>query len=206
MELPSYEPSVPVFTAWQVIEPKFKYRLAADELTWWAWKDSVENRQDFLVDPIDQENAKKFSSFILQTKCKTGTQYDGCCLISDHSGAMCTFRSRDPYVMDTYRMGYQDFYNIENIYRSGQIDYIGAYSGKIEINGNPPNGKMWMDKMDCVADDANDFTCTGWQPDQTSEFGYDQGYPRFGTLETGIRAGVIDVTKDEPAQFLSIEL
>ena len=65
MELPSYEPNVPVFTAWQVIEPKFKYRLAADELTWWNWKTSVENRQDYLVDPIDQENAEKFSSFIL---------------------------------------------------------------------------------------------------------------------------------------------
>ena len=65
MELPSYEPNVPVFTSWQVIEPKFKYRLASDELTWWAWADAVADRYKYLVDPIDQENANNFSSFIL---------------------------------------------------------------------------------------------------------------------------------------------
>ena len=86
---------------------------------------------------------------------------------------------------------------MEHIYYKGQIDYIGAYTGKVEINGNPPNGKLWMDKMDCKADEPNEFTCTGWQPSEIrTEFGYVQGYPRFGTLETGIRAGVIDVTRD----------
>lgn len=67
MELPSYEPYVPLFTSWQVIEPKFKYRLAVDELTWWNWVDAVNDRQKYLVDPIDIYNAEKFSSFILQT-------------------------------------------------------------------------------------------------------------------------------------------
>ena len=67
MELPSYEPNVPVFTPWQVIEPKFKYRLTADELTWWNWVDSVNDRDSYLVDPIDLENSEKFSSFVLQT-------------------------------------------------------------------------------------------------------------------------------------------
>ena len=151
MELPSYTPNVPVFTSWQVINQKFKYRLAADPLTWYAWADSVADRANYLVDPIDLENAEKFSSFILQTQCKTGTQYDGCCLISNHSGAVCTFRGRDATTMDTYRIGYQDWYDIENTYRTGQIDYIGAYTGKVEINGNPPNGKLWMDKMNCEA-------------------------------------------------------
>ena len=76
--------------------------------------------------------------------------------------------------MHTYRMGYNDFYNIENIYRTGQIDYIGAYTGKVEINGNPPNGKDWMQKMHCEAQEENDFICTAWQPaDQPREYGYD---------------------------------
>merc|ERR1712061_149171 len=92
MDLPAYEPFVPVFTQWQVIEPKFKYRLAADDLTWWQWKDSVADRMNYIVDPIDIENAVKFSSFILQTQCRTGSQYDGCCFISNHSGALCTIR------------------------------------------------------------------------------------------------------------------
>merc|ERR1712007_203437 len=119
---------------------------------------------NYIVDPIDIVNAVKFSSFILQTQCKTGSQYDGCCFISNHSGAVCTIRGRDSKQMDTYRMGYQDFYNIENIYRTGQIDYIGAYTGKVEINGNPPNAMLWMDKMNCEAQDPNDFICTAWQP------------------------------------------
>ena len=65
MELPAYNPNVPVFTAWQVIEPKFKYRLATDEETWNNWELAVSDRSNYLVDPIDQENAKNFSSFIL---------------------------------------------------------------------------------------------------------------------------------------------
>ena len=106
MELPSYEPYVNEFTSWQVIEPRFKYRLAVDDLTWWNWHDSVNDRSNYLVDPIDLVNAEYFSPFILQTRCKTGTQYDGCCIISDNFGALCTFRGQDPKVMDTYRMGY----------------------------------------------------------------------------------------------------
>ena len=53
--------------------------------------------------------------------------------------------------MDTYRLDYEEWYNVEQIYRTGQLDYIGAYTGKVEINGNPPNAKLWMDKMNCEA-------------------------------------------------------
>ena len=162
MELPSYEPQVPIFTSWQVIGPKFKYRLAVDDLTWYTWVDAVNDPNTYLVDPIDKENAEKFSSFILQTQCKTSNQYDGCCLISDHSGAVCTFRGSSRYEMQTYRISYEDWYDIESVYRTGQIDYIGAYTGLVEINGNPPNGKLWMDKMNCEAFDSNDFICTAW--------------------------------------------
>ena len=103
-------------------------------------------------------------------------------------------------------MGYEDWFNVEHIYRDGQIDYIGAYTGKVEINGNPPNAKLWMDKMNCEAQDPNDFICTGWQPAHRTAFGYDPGYPRFGTLEEGIKAGAINVKRDTQARFLSIEL
>ena len=64
--------------------------------------------------------------------------------------------------MDTYRFEYEEWYNVEQIYRTGQLDYIGAYTGKVEINGNPPNALLWMDKMNCEAQDANDFLCTAW--------------------------------------------
>ena len=64
--------------------------------------------------------------------------------------------------MDTYRFGYEQWYDVEHIYFKGQIDYIGAYTGKVEINGNPPDGKIYMDKMECVADEPNEFVCTGW--------------------------------------------
>ena len=108
--------------------------------------------------------------------------------------------------MDTYRFEYEEWYNVEQIYRTGQLDYIGAYTGKVEINGNPPNALLWMDKMNCEAQDPNDFICTAWQPAWRTTFAYDQGYPRFGRWEEGIKAGVIDVSKDTEAQFLSIEL
>ena len=108
--------------------------------------------------------------------------------------------------MNTYRFGFEEWYDVEHVYRTGQIDYIGAYVSPVEINGNPPDGKLWMDKMNCEAYDSNDFVCTAWQPKIVPYFSYDQGYPRFGRLEEGIRAGVIDVTKDEEAKFLSIEL
>ena len=162
MELPSYEPIVPIFTPWQVIEPKFKYRLAADETTWNAWYDAVNQPAWYVVSPIDLYNAEKFSAFILQTECITETQYDGCCIISEHSGAVCTFRGQSDTEMDTYRFEYEEWYNVEQIYRTGQLDYIGAYTGKVEINGNPPNAKLWMDKMNCEAQDPNDFICTAW--------------------------------------------
>jgi len=67
MELPSYEPYVPIFTPWQVIEPKFKYRLTTDELTWWTWVDAVNDQLNYIVNPIDRTNADYFSAYILQT-------------------------------------------------------------------------------------------------------------------------------------------
>ena len=64
--------------------------------------------------------------------------------------------------MNTYRISYEDWYNIESLYRDGQMDYTMGYTGLIEINGNPPNAMLWMDKMNCIADDPNEFTCTAW--------------------------------------------
>ena len=72
-------------------------------------------------------------------------------MISAHSGAVCTIRGQSSTEMDTYRFEYEEWYNVEQIYRTGQLDYIGAYTGKVEINGNPPNALMWMDKMNCEA-------------------------------------------------------
>lgn len=66
MELPEYEPYVPIFTPWQVIEPKFRYRLTTDEITWWTWVDAVNDPLNYIVNPIDVENANRFSSYILQ--------------------------------------------------------------------------------------------------------------------------------------------
>ena len=65
------------------------------------------------MSPIDQYNAEKFSAFILQTECVTENQYDGCCMISEHSGALCTFRGQSDTEMDTYRFEYEEWYNVE---------------------------------------------------------------------------------------------
>ena len=135
--------------------------------------DAVTDQSEYVVSPIDRYNAEKFSAFILQTRCVTGSQYDGCCLISEHSGALCTIRGQSSTEMDTYRFEYEEWYNVEQIYRTGQLDYIGAYTGKVEINGNPPNALLWMDKMNCEAQDSNDFLCTAWQPAWRTTFDYD---------------------------------
>ena len=52
-----------------------------------------------------------------------------------------------------------------------------------------------MDYFGCSTHRANDFDCIAWQPDYDSQT---QGYPRFGTHEKHIYAGVIDVTSGEP--------
>ena len=45
------------------------------------------------------------------------------------------------------------------------------------------------------------FTCSAWQPDWWQEGAISDGYPRFGTKDITIKAGIIDVSSEKQATF-----
>ena len=50
-----------------------------------------------------------------------------------------------------------------------------------------------MDQYHCEALRDNEFVCTAYQPDYKNDNESD-GYPRFGTVDFTIQAGLIDVS------------
>lgn len=57
-------------------------------------------------------NAEKFSPFLIYWKCNTAALGDGCCIISDGDGTVCTMDdTADGTVLTTYRIKSADWTN-----------------------------------------------------------------------------------------------
>ena len=85
------------------------YHLTADPKRWDRYKAATGLTHYYHVDIQDVINARKFSSFILQLKCRTRYEWDSCCMISDEEGTVCLVRGEDLDKIDTYRFTYNEW-------------------------------------------------------------------------------------------------
>lgn len=88
---------------------KFQYALNNDETRFETWQYGV--RVDtvyYSVSVYDTLNAEKFSSFLIYWRCNGAAAGDGCCMMDEYNGTVCTMMKADPgnasnSLMYTYR-------------------------------------------------------------------------------------------------------
>ena len=86
--VPAPEDDIQYYT---IVQDKFTYSINYDEDTWDTWVAAVEDVVTYSVNPLGAGfAATKFSPFLIYWKCNTETQYDGCCMLEDTNGAVCT--------------------------------------------------------------------------------------------------------------------
>ena len=140
---------------------------------------------------LDVINSQKFSSFIIQTKCIVNNEYDGCCMISNNEGAVCTVRASSRFVMDTYRYTYTqlttqvvDAIMYPVIWQERK--FKDTLPDPVPKEEDGFSTKEYMDYYSCTGTDvrtsSQTFECTGYQPDWRGRDGegVSDGYPRFG--------------------------
>ena len=80
-------PSVPASPAWTYISctgcgTNFAFNLHADWTTWQTWAYQVDEPTSYDVSYKTAQNRAKFSAFILEVRCVTAAQWDGCLIKS----------------------------------------------------------------------------------------------------------------------------
>ena len=213
--LPPPTPIIENDAIWHtIVEDKFYYTLASDHSTFDEWQTAifttlydVRGTQSWEPNEIDQINAYKFSAFVLGFQCYTPSVNDGCCMVSQDNGAICIFRNEDDEI-DTYRFYAEDVdYDIIPNSQSGLAKDL-KYFDPVDKFSEPQTALEYMDFFGCSGnEEAN--VCLAWQPNwkfSWNGYGQDDAYPRFGTKETGILAGIVDASSSSPINFKEISL
>lgn len=98
--------------------------------------------------------------------------------------------------MSTYRFARADWDSVLSSFSSNQGDYGQTaifQNAKIDVSGNPALALDYMDQYHCDALANNEFVCSAYQPDYRND-NENEGYPRFGTVDFTLSAGLIDVS------------
>ena len=77
-----------------------------------------------------------------------------------------------------------------------------------QLDSDVPTALAYMDYMGCSGTEVANI-CTAWQPNYKLSWnglGITDGYPRFGTGEFGITAGIIEARSSRAVDFQPIML
>ena len=106
--LSSIQPILPTSPTWNYMTcaactgNKFGYYLDSDWTTWQTWAYQVDEPATYDVPYKTAQNRAKFSAFILNTRCLTTAEGDGCMYKSKQNGAVGFLRNSSG-TLDTYR-------------------------------------------------------------------------------------------------------
>ena len=194
-----------------LVQDKFYYALNSDETTWDTWVAKVNDENSYNVTDAHKTAKDKFSYFLLYWNCLAEAAADGCCLVEETHGALCSIipTGGDGSVIKTHRMSKAKWDTAVAAFASNQGEITAAMEADsdmqaIEVSATALN---YFDVMSCsLISNATEFkyTCTVWQVNWKDGDETD-GYARFGTNES-IQAAFIDASATEALSVVDVSL